>query len=57
MFTTAFKNQVVALHENGKSSQDIVGEYELTTSSLDRWIKQFRQSGSFKGKDNRSPLE
>lgn len=56
-FTTEFKKQVVALHENGKSRQDIVREYELTPSSLDRWIKQFRQSGSFKEKDNRSPEE
>jgi len=54
-FTTEFKKQVVALHENGKSRQEIVREYELTPSSLDRWIKQFRQSGSFKEKDNRSP--
>lgn len=53
-FTTAFKKQVVALYENGKSRQDIVSEYELTSSALDRWIKQFQQSGSFKEKDNRS---
>ena len=48
---------MVALYENGKSRQDIVREYELTPSSLDRWIKQFQQSGSFKEKDNRSPEE
>jgi transposase len=53
-FTTDFKKQVVALYENGKSRQDIVSEYELTASALDRWIKQFQQSGSFKEKDNRS---
>ena len=56
-FTTEFKKQVVALYENGKSRQDIVSEYELTASALDRWIKQFQQSGSFKEKDNRSPEE
>ena len=56
-FTTEFKKQVVALYENGKSRQGIVSEYELTASSLDRWIKQFQQSGSFKEKDNRSPEE
>lgn len=53
-FTTDFKKQVVALYENGKSRQDIVREYKLTASSLDRWITQFKQSGSFKEKDNRS---
>jgi transposase len=56
-FSTEFKKQVVALYENGKSRQDIVREYELTASALDRWIIQFQQSGSFKEKDNRSPEE
>ena len=56
-FSTDFKKQVVALYENGKSRQDIVQEYELTASALDRWITQFRQSGSFQEKDNRSPEE
>jgi transposase len=56
-FSTDFKKQVVALYENGKSRQDIVQEYELTASALDRWITQFRQSGSFKEKDNQTPEE
>ena len=56
-FSTDFKKQVVALYENGKSRQDIVEEYELTASALDRWIKQFRHTGSFQEKDNRSPEE
>jgi len=56
-FSTDFKKQVVALYENGKSRQDIVQEYELTASALDRWITQFRQSGSFLEKDNQSPEE
>lgn len=56
-FSTEFKKQVVALYENGKSRQDIVREYELTASALDRWIIQFQQSGSFKEKDNRPPEE
>jgi transposase len=56
-FSTEFKKQVVALYENGKSRQDIVREYELTASALDRWITQFKQSGSFKEKDNRPSVE
>jgi transposase len=56
-FSTEFKKQVVALYENGKSRQDIVREYELTASALDRWITQLQQSGSFKEKDNRPPEE
>ena len=45
---------MVQLYENGKSRTDIVSEYELTASALDRWIKQAHQSGSFSEKDNRS---
>jgi len=56
-FSTDFKKQVVALYENGKSRQDIVREYDLTASALDRWITQFQKSGSFKEKDNLSPVE
>ena len=56
-FSTEFKKQVVALYENGKSRQDIVREYELTASALDRWIMQFQHSESFKEKDNRSREE
>lgn len=56
-FSTEFKKQVVALYENGKSRQEIVREYDLTASALDRWIMQFQQSGSFSEKDNRSPEE
>lgn len=54
-FSNVFKKQVVALFENGKSRQDIVRQYELTASALDRWIAQFQLSGSFKEKDNRKP--
>ena len=56
-FSTDFKKQVVALYENGKSRQDIVREYDLTASALVRWITQFQKLGSFKEKDNRSPVE
>lgn len=56
-FSADFKNQVVALYENGKSRQDIVQEYKLTASALDRWITHFKKSGSFKEKDNRSSEE
>lgn len=48
---------MVQLYENGKSRADIVSEYELSASALDRWIKQAHQTGSFFEKDNRSPEE
>ncbi len=56
-FTTEFKKQMVQLYENGKSRAAIVAEYDLTSSALDRWIKQAQTSGSFKEKDNRSTEE
>ncbi|WP_347550012.1 IS3 family transposase (plasmid) [Pseudalkalibacillus hwajinpoensis] len=56
-FTKEFKQQMVQLHENGKPRSEIIKEYELTPSSLDRWISQFTESGSFKESDNRSPEE
>lgn len=56
-FTAEFKKQMVQLYESGKSRADIVREYELTASALDRWINQSQKSGSFKEKDNRSAEE
>ncbi len=56
-FTKEFKQQMGQLHENGKPRSEIIKEYELTPSSLDRWISQFTKSGSFKEKDNRSSEE
>lgn len=54
-FTSEFKKQMVQLYQNGKSRSQIIKEYDLTPSSLDKWIKQDQTSGSFKGKDNRTP--
>ncbi|OCG45333.1 transposase [Gilliamella sp. Choc5-1] len=56
-FTDDFKHQMVSLYQHGKSRSEIVAEYDLTSSALDRWITQSSQSGSFKTKDNRSPQE
>ena len=56
-FTDDFKHQMVSLYQHGKSRSEIVAEYDLTPSALDRWITQASQSGSFKTKDNRSPQE
>lgn len=48
---------MVKLYESGKPRKDIISEYDLTPSALDKWIKQSQTSGSFKEKDNRSPEE
>ncbi len=54
-FTAEFKQQMVQLYQNGKPRKDIIQEYELTPSALDKWINQNNTTGSFKEKDNKSP--
>lgn len=56
-FTDEFKTQMVQLYLGGKRKSDIIREYELTPSSLDRWIQQHEETGSYREKDNRSNEE
>jgi len=51
-FTKEFKQQMVDLYTMGKPRAEIIREYDLTPSSLDKWVQQFRNSGSFAEKDN-----
>ncbi len=51
-YSDDFKKQMVHLFESGKKRSELVREYELTPSALDRWIQQFSATGSFKTKDN-----
>jgi len=56
-FTEEFKKKMVALYNAGKPRAEIVREYELTASALDRWITRINKTGSSKEADNRSDLE
>ncbi len=56
-YTDEFKEQMVKLHGSGKRKSDLIREYELTPSSLNRWIQQHQASGSFREKDNRTEQE
>ena len=56
-YTPEFKLQLVKLYENGKPRTDIAKEYDITPSALDRWIKNHKETGSFKADDNRSVEE
>ena len=56
-YTDEFKTQLVQLYFNGKRKCDIVREYDLSPSVLDKWIKQSTSTGSFKEKDNRTDEE
>lgn len=57
VYSIEFKRQIVSLYENGKPTSEILKEYDLTPSTFHKWVKQYRNSGSFKEKDNRSPEE
>lgn len=54
-FSKEFKEQVVKLYLTGKPRNEIIKEYELTPSAFDKWIRQHKETGSFKEKDNRTP--
>ena len=56
-FTDEFKNQMVQLYNSGKRKSDILREYDLSPSTLDKWINQSSNSGSFKEKDNLTPKQ
>ena len=56
-YTDEFKNQLVQLHLNGKRKCDIIREYDISGTLLDKWIKQSTTTGSFREKDNRSEME
>ena len=53
-FTEEFKKQMVDLYNAGKPRAEIVKEYGLTASALDRWISRINKTGSTKEKENRS---
>ena len=54
-YTSEFKQQIIDLYRNGKRKCDIIREYDIASSLLDKWITQAESSGSFKEKDNRTP--
>jgi transposase len=54
-YTSEFKQQLVDLYRNGKRKCDIIREYDIASSLLDKWIAQADKSGSFHEKDNRTP--
>jgi len=56
-YTEEFKNQLVQLYLNGKRKCDIIREYDIANSLLDKWVMQSANTGSFKEKDNRTTEE
>lgn len=56
-YTEEFKRQIVALRENGKPSAEIAREYEIAKSTVSKWVNNYKSTGSFTAKDNRSDEE
>jgi len=56
-YSAEFKKQMCDLYENGKSKADLIREYDLTPSALDKWIKQNASTGTFTEKGNRTEEE
>jgi len=56
-YTEEFKTHIVELYNNGKKKSDLIREYSLTSSALEKWIKNYNNSGSFRAADNRSEEE
>lgn len=56
-YNDEFKQQIVGLIGNGKMITEIVAEYDIARSTVNKWVKDFSNSGSFKAKDNRTNQE
>ena len=54
-FTDEFKRQTVELVNAGKPKADVMREYDLSKSTVDRWVKSINATGSPHAADNRTP--
>ena len=54
-FSEEFKRQIVQLYDNGKAVSEIGAQYDLSHSTVHRWIKAVHENGSTKAADNRTP--
>ena len=54
-FSEEFKRLIVQLHDNGKPVSEIGAEYDLSHSTVHRWIESIHKSGSTRAADNRTP--
>lgn len=51
-FSDEFKQHIVNLYQTGLSRKELIEKYDLTPSAFDRWIRQARETGSFREIDN-----
>lgn len=53
-YTEEFKKQIVALQKKGKGVAELAKEYAIARSTVVKWVNDYKKTGSFKAKDNRS---
>ena len=49
-----FKRHIVELYDAGQTRAEVAKTYNLHPTSVSNWIKFYKNSGSFKAKDNLS---
>ena len=54
-FTDEFKKQIAGPCNAGKPKREIMEEYDLGKSTVERWIKSINATGSPRAADNRTP--
>jgi Transposase and inactivated derivatives len=52
IYTDEFRKQIVNLYHSGKTAMEITREYGISKTSLYKWAKNDKNSGSFRKKDN-----
>ncbi|MGG6788771.1 UNVERIFIED_CONTAM: transposase, partial [Streptococcus canis] len=45
-FADDFKQQIVDLHKAGMKRSELIKDYELTSSTFDKWVRQAKTTGS-----------
>lgn len=56
-YTEEFKKQIVAIRNTGKTVGEISREYDIASSTINKWVSDYSNTGSFQAKDNRSTEE
>ena len=56
-YSEEFRQQMVQLMRAGKPRAEIIREYELSPSALDKWARRIQATGSTKARDNRTVEE
>ena len=52
-YNEEFKKQIVELINSGKNINEVVKEYNIARSTVNKWVKDYSSSGFFKTNDNR----